>query len=172
MALLIDVRTVNVVASTKLDTTLNLETLYRSLSHVQYEPEIFAGLIYRREKPKATIIIFSTGRIVSVGTNSEETAKSSLRETLNEMGMRSHAPIYIENVVAVADLRKTIDIEKFIRRDNPFNRVFYEPEQFPGLICRYKGVVFLIFHTGKITVVGAKAEKQARRMIRRISAFL
>lgn len=169
---MIDIRTVNVVASTKLDTTLDLDMLHRNLSQVQYEPDTFAGLIYRREKPKATIIMFSTGKIVSTGTNSEGEAKRSIEATINEIGVEEYPPICVENIVAVADLRKRIYLEGLVQKRSFLDNVIYDPEIFPALIYRHKGVTMLIFGTGKITVVGAKTEKQVAGSVKRLYRLL
>ena len=44
----------------------------------------------------------------------------------------------------------------------PFDKVEYEPEQFPGLIYRldYPKVVCLIFGSGKMVITGARAKDQ------------
>ena len=44
----------------------------------------------------------------------------------------------------------------------PFDKVEYEPEQFPGLIYRldYPRVVCLIFGSGKMVITGARAKDE------------
>lgn len=170
--MLSDFRVVNVVASTQLDATLDLASIYRMLGHAQYEPEIFSGLIYRRENPKATVILFSTGKVVSVGTTSQEEAREAIEVTIKEVGMQGHGLIHVENVVATADIKARIDLEKLVQASSSPRSIVYEPEQFPGLILRREGLVMLIFHTGKVTVVGAKDRRQASTAIRELSSFL
>lgn len=37
---------------------------------VQYEPEVFPGLVYRMKSPKVTFLIFVSGKIVVTGAKS------------------------------------------------------------------------------------------------------
>ena len=37
-------------------------------ARVQYEPEIFPGLIYRMKVPKVVLLIFVSGKVVLTGT--------------------------------------------------------------------------------------------------------
>ena len=68
---------------------LNLETLavHLGLEHTEYEPEQFPGLVYRFPDSEATLLIFSSGKVLIVGTTKEEVAHSALQfleETLEK----------------------------------------------------------------------------------------
>ncbi len=67
-----DVEVVNLVASVKTDLELNLDRLAYKMEGVEYEPEQFPGMVFRTLKPKAAILIFSTGRFVVAGTRNIE----------------------------------------------------------------------------------------------------
>jgi len=166
---------VNVVVSTKIDRQVNVELLTEKLPHVVYEPEIFPGVIYRRNDPKATIIMFSTGKIVSVGSKSEDSARKSISTTVSEIAeiegeKAGFKRITTENIVATSDVGCEVDIEKAA------NCVFdttYEPEQFPGLIYRVKGNgVVTIFKSGKLVSTGSKSESKARSAIQHVYKIL
>jgi len=43
-----------------------------------YEPELFAGLVYRMVKPRIVLLIFVNGKIVFTGGKSREDIKESL----------------------------------------------------------------------------------------------
>lgn len=167
----IEIKIVNVVASTKIKHKLDFNQLINCFNNVQYEPEIFSGLVYRRNNPKATMIMFSTGKLVSVGTTSKKLAIDSIHETLKEIeainGKKtSIEPINIVNVVAVADTNKKINLRKSIMR---LKNVIYEPDQFPGIIYRIKdSIVLLIFNSGKIVCVGAKSEIEAMSSLQKV----
>jgi len=169
---LVNVKIVNVVASTKLDNKLDIETIYSNLDHVQYEPDTFPGLVYRREKPKATIIMFSTGTVVSTGTTSEKKAKTAIDVTINEIGIKVYPQISIENITAVATLGKSIDMEDLQLIPQLDNKVIYEPEMFPGAIYKSKDATMLIFHTGKIVVTGTKSKKQTLQAVESLVLLL
>ena len=67
--------------------------------------------------------------------------------------------IQVRNIVATADLGGDIDLEKAAYF---LGRTMYEPEQFAGVIYRMDepNVVFLIFASGKLVIVGAKTEEE------------
>ncbi len=75
--------------------------------------------------------------------------------------------IHIENVVASATLKQTIDLNAIVR---VFPAVEYRPEQFPGLVYRLKKpkTATLVFSSGKMVCTGAKSEKQARKAVMKV----
>ena len=64
-----------------------------------------------------------------------------------------------------------IDLE---RAAYVLGRTMYEPEQFPGAIYRMEEpkVVFLIFASGKVVIVGAKREEELTRAARKLRELL
>lgn len=161
-----EITIVNIIASTRVEGSIDIETLALKMSGVQYEPEIFSGLIYRKTKPKITIIMFYSGKISSHGAKSEDEAKEAILTTLKEIddigciiGRARMEDIEIVNVVGTGSLGYTPDIEYI---HNHLCNVIYEPERFPGLLYRpyADSVVCLIFSSGKVVVVGAKSESQ------------
>jgi len=80
----------NIVASVELGgVTIDLEEAVYKL-RAMYEPDMFPGAIYRMEDPKCVFLIFSTGKLVCVGTKREEDvyrAVENLVATLEDMGV-------------------------------------------------------------------------------------
>ncbi|AAM31880.1 TATA-box-binding protein [Methanosarcina mazei] len=76
-----DVRVQNIVASADLKTNLNLNTIAIAfgLENVEYEPEVFPGLIYRVEAPKVVVLVFSSGKLVITGGKCPEDCEEGLR---------------------------------------------------------------------------------------------
>jgi transcription initiation factor TFIID TATA-box-binding protein len=88
------------------------------------------------------------------------------------LGVKKHMPkvsasVSIENVVASATLKQTIDLNSVVKA---FPSVEYRPEQFPGLIFRLKKpkTATLIFHSGKMVCTGAKSKKQVHKAVRKV----
>lgn len=61
---------------------MNLEVLSLSLGmeNIEYEPEQFPGLIYRPQSHKATLLVFSSGKIIITGTTSRDVALSVIND--------------------------------------------------------------------------------------------
>lgn len=155
---------VNSVVSTRIQGPFNMEKLALSIPGTEYEPEVFPALITRWLNPKATLILFSTGRFVS-NSPSVTTAMDAISAVAKEISAIEGRPLELEkpkvvNIVATSDFKTVIDLEEFVSGNE---NCLYEPEQFPGAICRLKNsVVVLVFGTGKVVCVGAKSEEDFR----------
>jgi len=75
----------NTIVTTDLNKELHLSSISKGLllDHVDYEPKQFPGLIFRMADIEATLIIFSTGKIVCTGTKTIEDATNAI-ETIKE----------------------------------------------------------------------------------------
>jgi len=87
----IDVEIKNIVVSAELKKELHLSSISKALllENVDYEPTNFPGLIYRVEDIGATLLIFSSGKIVCTGTNDVEEATNAIdmmKEKLSSIG--------------------------------------------------------------------------------------
>ena len=70
--------TVNVVALMSLDEVYDLEKFHSKSTRSRYNVDTFCGLTFSPRKGKC--LIFSTGKIISVGCKSEKIAKESILE--------------------------------------------------------------------------------------------
>jgi transcription initiation factor TFIID TATA-box-binding protein len=67
----------NMVFTKNLKRTINLAKVALSfgLENVNYEPEDFPGLIYKTTEPKATFLLFESGKIICTGAESNTDAE-------------------------------------------------------------------------------------------------
>jgi transcription initiation factor TFIID TATA-box-binding protein len=70
----------NIVASAKLDSNLNLDTIAFKLENSEYEPEQFPGLVYRMTDPKVAFLLFGSGKIVCTGARNVEDVNDAIRK--------------------------------------------------------------------------------------------
>ena len=166
----------NVVATGALHQNIDLNSIVRVFAGVEYRPEQFPGLVYRTKKPKATTLIFSSGKMVCTGSKSEREARRAVMKVVDELGrggivILGKPEIQIQNIVSAADLGGRIDLEKVTYS---LKRTMYEPEQFPGLIYRMDDpkVVILIFASGKLVCTGAKKETEVHRAVSKLQETL
>ena len=174
---------VNVVASTRVAEELDLPDIAIQLN-CEYEPEQFPGVVYRVVDPKLAILMFRSGRAVCTGGKDEQNIQTGIERMIADLraaGITTweveDVEIEVQNMVATYALHYPVDYDgkdKFTgepladapRKLNlnhltfhlPFDKVEYEPEQFPGLIYRldYPKVVCLIFGSGKMVITGAR----------------
>ena len=163
---------VNVVASTSVAEELDLPDIAIQLN-CEYEPEQFPGVVYRVTEPKLAILMFRSGRAVCTGGKDEDNIHTGIDRMIKDLraaGIETwdlkDVTIEVQNMVATYALHYPEDydgVDKFTgepqagvpRKLNlnhltfhlPFDKVEYEPEQFPGLIYRLDDpkVVCLIF---------------------------
>jgi transcription initiation factor TFIID TATA-box-binding protein len=172
------IRIENVVASTSLGDELDLPSIALALEGAEYEPEQFPGLIYRLKVPKTAILLFRSGKVVCTGAKSMAEVEESIQRVAKEIrktGQRILAKpkIDVQNIVASSDLGSEINLNA-IAVTLGLERVEYEPEQFPGLVCRIEDprVVILLFGSGKLVCTGARKPADVERAVKKITAEL
>jgi transcription initiation factor TFIID TATA-box-binding protein len=171
----------NVVATVTMDISgmggkIDLTQVLKHVLDCEYNPERFPGLVMRIEKPKATILLFTTGKMVVTGLRQADDAPLVTDIFIRRL---KHAKIHvgddplisIQNIVASGDLHVPIDLnEAAIQMEN----AMYEPEVFPGLIYRMPEpkTVFLMFSTGRIVCTGAKTREMVGDAIGKLVQYV
>lgn len=170
----VDYKIENVVATVVVEITekIDLNQIARRHAEVEYNPERFPGLVMRIEKPRATILIFSTGKMVVTGLRQASEANKvvdKVVKNIKKAGIKVTNPeITIQNIVASGDLHTNIDLNMAAI---VMEYAMYEPEVFPGLIYRMQDpkTVFLIFSTGRIVCTGAKKKEIVREAVLKLN---
>ena len=116
------------------------------------------------EKPKATVMIFRTGKINCLGAKSEEDSKRAIKiaeKKIKKIGYNVELNNFrIVNIVATCQLNFDIRLLEIYQTlfNTKSNRCNYESAVFPGLIYHMNNpeITLIIFCEGKINFVGAK----------------
>ena len=172
------IRIENVVASTSLGDELDLHSVAVALNGAEYEPEQFPGVIYRLKEPKTAVLLFRSGKVVCTGGKSKRQVDESVRvvsEMIRKGGQKvlPHPKIQVQNIVATSDLESEINLTT-VAVTLGLDRVEYEPEQFPGLVCRLTEprVVVLLFGSGKLVCTGARRPSDVSLAVEKIAEEL
>jgi transcription initiation factor TFIID TATA-box-binding protein len=151
------------VATATLDQKIDLNAVVKGNPGVQYDPKTFPGLVYKIKRPKTSILIFRTGKMVCTGAKSSREAHKAIKKVVKELKssgiiIPGKPEIKVVNMVASANLSGRIELEDCAYS---LGKTMYEPEQFPGLIYRMDvpKVVILIFASGKLVCTGATKEE-------------
>ena len=156
-----EIEIVNVVATADIEQQVDLVEISK-LPDIIYSTEKYGGRVAYLKTPsiKGKVSIFRTGKLISVGTKSEEQALQDLNNTVKFLVSKgSIKPVNIEaevrNIVAVQNLGSTVALEEMSLAMN----CIYEPEQFSGLIIRQDNpkVTYLVFSSGKVVITGSKS---------------
>jgi len=167
----------NIVLSVTYEgTEFNLNKLARSLEGTQYDPESFPGVVYKSEDPRASFLIFASGKMNCVGASSMADAKLAIKKLTKKlrkarMKVKSEPKVKVQNIVASIDFGRKFDLERIASR---FENVEYEPEVFPGLVFRLDDpkAVLLLFVSGKGVCAGVKSIRDVSRAAQKTSKIL
>jgi transcription initiation factor TFIID TATA-box-binding protein len=172
------IRIENVVASTSLGDRLDLLSIALALNGAEYEPDKFPGLIYRLKEPRTALLLFQSGKVVCTGGKSLRQVEDAIRIVsgiLQKGGQKidMHPIIQVQNIVATSDLESEVNLNT-VAVTLGLDRVEYEPEQFPGLVCRLTEprVVVLLFGSGRMVVTGARRPSDLQLSVQKIATEL
>ena len=155
----------NVVCTADLKQKIDIKS-FNKFKFLTVNLDLYRCGYIKDESMIGRIIVFESGKLISVGTKSFSQAQNELmnaKKMLEDYKFSIPVKIYpkIRNIVAGFDFGRKIPIEKFARI---LPRSMYEPEQFTGLIYRIQDSnVALIFSTGKIVFVGSKSYEELNK---------
>ncbi|ANQ08624.1 TATA-box-binding protein [Plasmodium coatneyi] len=155
----------NIIASANLCVDIDLRLVAISIRNAEYNPSKINTLIVRLNKPKCTVLIFKSGRLMLTGTKTKADAIYGCKKIGKIIKLVTNEPVKldgfnIENIIASADCNMPIRLEMLAHDHKDYCN--YEPELFAGLVYRYKPTsklksVILIFVSGKIIITGCKS---------------
>ena len=169
----VKIRIQNVVVSVTYEgAKFDLEKLARTVDGADYDPDLFPGAVYKSEEPRASFLIFSSGKMNCVGARSMGDARLAVKQLTRKIRragfkVRSEPNAKVQNIVASIDFGRGFDLEEIAKN---FENAEYEPEVFPGLAFRLNDpkVVVLLFVSGKGVCAGAKSKRDVKRAAERI----
>lgn len=128
---------------------MNLRELCNKLINCVYNPRTFPGLIVRNRKIKGSVLLFSSGRIVSVGAHAYK-ALHIIRKRLKSVNVPAEIKnIQIRNCVYAGQMHCPVDI----------NRFNFDGERFPGSHFRVGGATVTVFANGNYFITGVTDQK-------------
>ena len=75
----------------------------------------------------------------------------------------------VDNIIATSDLKRSICLKKVIE-EKKFDKIKYNNEVFPGLFIKFSSGTVILFHSGKIVVVGCKSLDSVQCIIQTVHA--
>jgi transcription initiation factor TFIID TATA-box-binding protein len=154
---------VNIVASGSVADAIDLEFISNSITDCTFTKRSFPGAVYHMQNPKSAALIFSSGRVVITGVLRFEDVAVALQNLMNSLKdagitVLDKPHVKITNMVCSYNLGYTLNLNRVVVTLMDSEDVEYEPEVFPGLVCRISEpkIVFLLFSSGKIIITGGK----------------
>lgn len=75
----------------------------------------------------------------------------------------------VDNIIASTSCQKQLNLKEISKL---FANVKYNNEKFPGLFIKFKKGTVILFHSGKIVIVGSKNEQDIQCLIQNIFAHI
>jgi len=167
-----DIAVENVVVTAKFKHGLDLAALAKAFPQAQPMRK-FPALTFKLKRPRVTLLVYASGKIVCTGARSEAEASSVIGEFVETMRRKgfvlpSDPEVRVENAVVSALLRTDVNAKEAVKRlATVYKATVYEPEGFPGVVVKLRDVEpsFLVFSTGKVVCVGSKTVKAAKEAV-------
>ncbi len=168
---------VNVVATAALNQKLDLNELGK-VRGIFHDSAVYGGRVAYVSTPEmeGKVSLFSSGKMISVGTKSEDAAFHELavakhflvkKKFINDVSLQPK----VRNMVVSVDLGFDVSLEDLSLK----KKVIYEPEQFPGAILKiaepHKATV-LVFASGKAVVTGLISANQIDVIVESVRRLL
>lgn len=168
-----NIKIVNLVVTTDLKHDLNLEKIASTLSNVEYNPEVFPGLVLRIKEPKTSALLFTSGRVVCTGAKDIVSAKEAIHKIIGflkkmDIKIKIEPVLKIQNLVGSGELDFDLNLNELAMK---IRNVEYEPEQFPGLVYKMQHpfhASFLLFSNGKIVCTGTKSNEEMEKCLEQL----
>lgn len=144
----------NIIASATVAQELDLDKIYKHLPEIcKYKPMKFSGLSMKLEKPRCTVLMFKSKRIVLTGLKTQEDGVTVVRLLSTILGQINNLKFH--NFVGSFDQGHKVNLVKFYGMNQ--EKATYEMELFPGLQIRLQEGTATIFSTGKCLITGCKS---------------
>jgi transcription initiation factor TFIID TATA-box-binding protein len=157
------IRIQNMSSTANLGVPVDLKKIAITCRNTEFNPRRFAAVVMRIREPRATALIFASGKMVVTGVKSTHNAALACRKfayIVQKVGfaVSTELDFKVQNMVGTSDVGFPIRLEGLVYAHSTY--ASYEPELFPGLIYRHLSpkVVSLIFVSGKVVITGAKKE--------------
>lgn len=184
------IRLQNISSTANLGTRLDLKQIALRCRNTEFNPRRFAAVIMRIREPRATALIFASGKMCVTGTKSAHNSCLAVKKfayiiekvrgcaaasggvSTNSQQYDGKIDFQVHNIVGTTDVGFPIRLEGLAYAHSTF--ASYEPELFPGLIYRLvePRVVFLVFVSGKIVMTGAKTEMDLSNALTKLFPLL
>lgn len=160
----------NIVLSGSIAESIDLEFLSNNIPDCVLNTKRFPGAVYHMQNPKSAALIFASGRIVITGLSRPEDIPVALQNLLKELKRakitcRDNPQVAVKNLVCSYNLGSPCNLNRIMTELMDSDTVEYEPEVFPGLVCRISDpkIVFLLFSSGKIIITGGTNMDDVRK---------
>ena len=149
-------------AMMSIENDLDLKLIAEKVEGCRYNKKRFPAVIMRKTKPKSTILVFKSGRMIIIGSESESDAEQAAKKAIKDIQKALSLKLKmiefrVTNIVASADIGFRINVGRLCEEKNVVRN-----DNFPGVVYKQLEHVrsALIFASGKVVFTGAKKKDE------------
>jgi transcription initiation factor TFIID TATA-box-binding protein len=173
----------NIVASGRLGVELDLAAVASSeklnqdsrIESIEHSQKSGQRVLVRFSDGPVLGILSRKGACIITGAKSYDRVSKTKEDFLGALHDAEVVPhedikeFEIQNIVFTTTLNEPVDLNA-LAIVLGFERVEYEPEQFPGLVFRPENTscVILVFGSGKVVITGGRSEEEAKKAISKL----
>lgn len=157
---MVEFKIANIISHADISNNLNLVDISFRIGNVKTKRN-FAGVIYKTSDPKATILLFKTGKLVCTGARDFEDSKKAVNMLINDLhnagiDIAHDIDLKISNIVVSGEFNSELNLNKLLYAIG-IDKIEYFPEQFPAAVYKMYDpkTVILIFSNGKFIATGS-----------------
>ena len=167
----------NMILSTDLNQSLELEKINKIFSDSLFEPDNLPAIVVHYHNPTRVVFITTEGKLMCTGSKSEEEAKQALKETLETLKENdfikksSRISPKIESLVLLKKMNISLPLSQ-IKDAFPFDRCTYMPSTHPWLEYHQEKYSLLLFSYGDIICTGKISLEEGKEAFDKIEDTL
>lgn len=126
-------------------------------------------------KAKYTFTLFKTKNLIESHINITKIPNLNFInlaiEEIEELLNCKHYNLCIDNIIASTNLNKHLNLVDIVQ-NKLFEKIKYNNQKFPGLFVKFKKGTAIIFHSGKVVIVGCQNKEEIKWIVENIHACI
>ena len=172
----------NVCLTAQFNCDLNLMEIVNNTNNCKLHIRPFKRCIIKLRHPQATVFVYSTGKVISIGAKSTHEAKLSVRcvgRMIQKIGYNVQiSNLLVRNIAATYDLKRKLNTLRLhtnlIQLDEVKTR--FDMKVFPNLRINFIDTIdktkYIISRNGKVIITGFKSEESLEYLINNLEKLI
>jgi len=167
----------NLILSTDLNQSLELEKINMVFSDSLFEPNQLPAIVVHYHNPSRVVFITTQGRLMCTGSKTEEDAKQALNETVETLKENEFIKDFpqmsqkIESLVLLKKMNVSLPLSR-IKDALPLDRCTYIPSTHPWLEYHQEKYTMLLFSCGDIICTGKLSLEESKEAFEKMEDTL
>jgi transcription initiation factor TFIID TATA-box-binding protein len=160
----------NIVSAGSVAGAIDREFIAGTIPGCTFSKKKFPGAVCHMKNPESVALIFASGKVVLTGIVRHDDIPFALENLVSDLkraGIPCHdtARVSVRNIVCTGNPGKACNRGRIMVSLMDHEQAEYEPECFPGLVCRIADprIVFLVFSPGTCVITGGTNVAGTRR---------